>query len=528
MAITFKGSVADFTQLEGTGNCTLLNSPPRNRVTVNSVHSINDQFPYRIEHTTLAEYETGIGLYLGSHVFSRIRVIESSNSNNLVSFSPGTKTFAEVMPARFGGRELLSAGINYYCRADLGRVTLTNGSAIATTASVHGLSINDPIVFSYKRDKAKGTVTIASPGVWTRNSHGFVANDQVALSTTGALPTGYTAGTTYFVRNPTTNTFELASISGGTSINTSGTQSGIHFIERVATFPTGVTEGTVYYVLTAPTSTTFTFAASVGGGVITPSSVPTGYLSVATGNDSNNGLAQTRAGAMLTPQATADRVYGEIDFGGQTVSIVFADSTYLTGVQEGGSWIGGGTLAYGGNNTYPSNCYFNTPGAVFSLYHEGFTYFSGMKISTTAGSGLDLGFSLRAYIIANIEFGVCANFHMTVTIGAYLNMNSIDGLVISGNALSMLWATDGGRFDAAAVYYFTTALSYTAGTVGAINTGSKVAIGGATFNGAANCTGPRFVITNGGMVDTATGGNTSYIPGISSSGGTTTGNGFYA
>lgn len=72
------------------------------------------------------------------------------------------------------------------------------------------------------------SVTIASPGVVTLNSHGFVANDVVILQTTGALPTGLSVNTRYFVRNPTTNTFELSTTSGGSSINTSGSQSGTH------------------------------------------------------------------------------------------------------------------------------------------------------------------------------------------------------------------------------------------------------------------------------------------------------------
>lgn len=76
------------------------------------------------------------------------------------------------------------------------------------------------------------TITIATPGVVTYNSHGFNNNDQVVLTTTGALPTGLTAGTVYFVRNATTNTFELSATSGGASINTTGSQSGVHTISR--------------------------------------------------------------------------------------------------------------------------------------------------------------------------------------------------------------------------------------------------------------------------------------------------------
>lgn len=74
------------------------------------------------------------------------------------------------------------------------------------------------------------TVTIASPGVFTLNSHAFLTGDRVVFSTTGALPTGLSAGTTYYVISAglTTNAFEVSATSGGSAINTSGSQSGTH------------------------------------------------------------------------------------------------------------------------------------------------------------------------------------------------------------------------------------------------------------------------------------------------------------
>jgi microcystin-dependent protein len=72
------------------------------------------------------------------------------------------------------------------------------------------------------------TVTIASPGVVTWTAHGLQNNDVVKFTTTGSLPTGINVGTTYYIVNKTTNTFEIAASPGGSSINTSGTQSGTH------------------------------------------------------------------------------------------------------------------------------------------------------------------------------------------------------------------------------------------------------------------------------------------------------------
>ena len=74
------------------------------------------------------------------------------------------------------------------------------------------------------------TATIASPGVITLpQAHGFYLNMPVMLTTTGALPTGYTASTMYFVKTmPSASTITLSATPGGAAINTTGSQSGVH------------------------------------------------------------------------------------------------------------------------------------------------------------------------------------------------------------------------------------------------------------------------------------------------------------
>lgn len=72
------------------------------------------------------------------------------------------------------------------------------------------------------------TISIATPGVVTKTAHGLPNGTGVSFSTTGGLPTGVTAGTVYYVVNTAANTFNLASVPGGTALNTSGSQSGTH------------------------------------------------------------------------------------------------------------------------------------------------------------------------------------------------------------------------------------------------------------------------------------------------------------
>lgn len=72
------------------------------------------------------------------------------------------------------------------------------------------------------------TITIAAPGVISWTAHGLAEGTPVKLTTTGALPTGLTAATTYYVKSPTTDAFSLSATSGGAAITTSSTQSGTH------------------------------------------------------------------------------------------------------------------------------------------------------------------------------------------------------------------------------------------------------------------------------------------------------------
>jgi hypothetical protein len=85
---------------------------------------------------------------------------------------------------------------------------------------------------AFGADKSTFTVTIASPAVVTA-SIALPNNTPVILTNTGypsALPTGLTVGTTYYVKNVSGNTFNLSATPGGVAINTSGTQSGTHYI----------------------------------------------------------------------------------------------------------------------------------------------------------------------------------------------------------------------------------------------------------------------------------------------------------
>ena len=73
------------------------------------------------------------------------------------------------------------------------------------------------------------TVTVASPAVVTDSFNELSDGDAIRFSTTGALPTGITAGTIYYVLNTDIpHKFNIYTTSPTNLVNTSGTQSGVH------------------------------------------------------------------------------------------------------------------------------------------------------------------------------------------------------------------------------------------------------------------------------------------------------------
>ncbi|EDY17397.1 Protein of unknown function DUF1800 [Chthoniobacter flavus Ellin428] len=182
------------------------------------------------------------------------------------------------------------------------------------------------------------TMTIASPGVVAWTNHGLKAGAPVIFSTTGALPTGLTAGTTYFVSSSglTANAFEVSATSGGTPVNTSGTQSGTQTATAVLTqtstvtttiaspcvvtwanhgfqagasvvfsttgaLPTGLTAGTAYFVSsTGLTANNFEVSATPGGTPINTSGTQSGtQTALAYGNSTYTFELQANDGARL-------------------------------------------------------------------------------------------------------------------------------------------------------------------------------------------------------------------------------------
>lgn len=92
-------NVRETTAVTSTGAATLLGVRAPGR-TFSSVMSVGDTCYYGIFHTTLNEWEIGLGTYSGANTLTRTTVLESSDGNSVVNFSAGTKNVEIVSPAK--------------------------------------------------------------------------------------------------------------------------------------------------------------------------------------------------------------------------------------------------------------------------------------------------------------------------------------------------------------------------------------------------------------------------------------------
>lgn len=364
--------------------------------------------------------------------------------------SDGTNYRALIFRTDIGTvREKLSTNSTYYVRADLGAATVSIATPGVWTLAAHGLSNDDPVVFSIKPDMGTATMTIASPAVVTRTSHGYSAGQPIKFSTTGALPTGVTAGTTYYViaSGLTANTFQFSTSVGGAAVNTSGAQSGTHYVEKSGALPTGITAGTVYYARNVTTNT-FEFAATAGGASIATSGSQNGIFNVATGNDNNNGLGATRSGAFLTLQKAYDTIVSNLDLGGKAVTVNVADSLYNSGLAVAQPWTGGGSVAFQGNTTSYRNVTLNTTSSdCFSITSilGGPLIFNGFRLMTTTSGNALFHAGVGTVNFAKIDFGAVSGggSHIYNTAVTAIVLGRNDTYLISGGASQHLLAIEG-------------------------------------------------------------------------------------
>jgi hypothetical protein len=126
-----------------------------------------------------------------------------------------TKIYSRVGNTVVGSWALLRNAVQYL----VGKMAVFNGYLYYAGTSLGRYKIGGSV-----------TMTIASPCVVTFTAHGMAADSTFRFVTSGALPTGVSAETTYYViaAGLTADAFEFSASYGGAAVNSSGTQSGTH------------------------------------------------------------------------------------------------------------------------------------------------------------------------------------------------------------------------------------------------------------------------------------------------------------
>jgi hypothetical protein len=166
-------------------------------------------------------------LYKEFESTTAVTLVEAASTFVTLTMGAGA-TAAKVRLTSAGAHGLTTAvatGKNVYVSWASG--IGVNGLYNCTVASTDTTGLYIDIDYAYLSSTV--TISIATPGVITWTGHGRVANDTIRITTTGALPTGLSASTTYYVKTVLdANTFTVSASSSGTVIDTTGTQSGVH------------------------------------------------------------------------------------------------------------------------------------------------------------------------------------------------------------------------------------------------------------------------------------------------------------
>lgn len=165
-----------------------------------------------------------------------------------------------------------------YAAGDTVYVTGSEHRIYECTAAHQGVAANA---------SGTATMTIATPCVVTWGDASYVDGTEIVFSTNGALPTGLTVGTTYYIKNRSGTTFNLVATFGGTTlISTSGTQSGTHTLRTESTVPSERLTGTSpLWIDLGPTNrwAMFDSFVSTGTSLTTSTSQPAMLVTVSPG-----------------------------------------------------------------------------------------------------------------------------------------------------------------------------------------------------------------------------------------------------
>ncbi len=310
------------------------------------------------------------------------------------------------------------------------------GSTANTRTTVNTNLLGDAKASSVS---ATATITIASPGVVTITGHGLTTGNKIYFTTTGALPTGLTASTTYYVIAVDASTFRLATSMtnafAGTAINTSGSQSGVHtaFYGGIALHSEIAGSKTFHNSLTVGNdSVASTRMLDIRSGSAQRSTINfyqggTSKATISTANSSNDFTPGSTAGDLVIRTENTSDILFTANAGTTTHARINEDGSQVFGATDAkvtvGGYFHGTTWVAAGSNCTTSPCtitadYGNMTDTVTrggtGSYTVNFTssFWSSGPICTVSSTGgsTDVVCFLNASGLSTTSYGVvCSN-----------------------------------------------------------------------------------------------------------------------
>lgn len=210
---------------------------------------------------------------------------------------------------------------------------VTSAVAVQPASSASLASTNWTVSETFANQTA--TITIASPAVVTV-AVAPALGTTVAFTTTGALPTGVTVNTPYYIFNRTSTTYNLATTAGQyqtatvsigapavITVGTAPNNGEVVSFSTTGTLPTGIVAGTNYFVVNR-TSTTFQISATSGGSPITTSGSQSGvqtatWRTLVNTTGAQSGTHTETTSRLLFAFRTANKM--SLDLGGNLVTV---------------------------------------------------------------------------------------------------------------------------------------------------------------------------------------------------------------
>lgn len=187
---------------------------------------------YRIDQTGLANELGRSNTYLtgeGNCGTSRIGAVVTHRTTYDSAAFGADKNVAEI---GFAAVATVAANLNYRILLAGGAITVATGKILrvihdqivtyspVTNASIVPTATGWPVARACTMDISTDYVTLAG--------HGYTNAEKVIFNSTGTLPTGLVDGTTYYVRDKTTDTFKVEASVGGGAIDLSGANGSGH------------------------------------------------------------------------------------------------------------------------------------------------------------------------------------------------------------------------------------------------------------------------------------------------------------